>query len=64
MLDGTTSSIAVAVGMSAGFLIDQERRWRRSDQSEPPLFLPGGQPAMQVRGIPTGRAAGPSAVTV
>lgn len=48
-------SIAVAVGMFAGLFLDQERRWRRSDQSEPTLFLPDGQPAMQVRGIPAGR---------
>lgn len=57
-------SIAVAVGMFAGFFLDQERRWRRSDQSEPTRFLPAGQPAMQVRGIPADRAAGASAVTV
>jgi hypothetical protein len=38
----------VAAGMFAGLFADQERRWRRSGESEPTLFLPDGQPAVQV----------------
>ena len=38
----------VTVGMSAGFFIDQERRWRRSEEGVQTLFLPDGSPAMAV----------------
>ena len=38
----------VAGGMFAGLFVDQERRWRRSGDSEPTRFLPDGQ---QVRGL-------------
>lgn len=55
---GATSLLVLAVlataaagGMFAGLLADQERRWRRSGRSEPTLFLPDGQPAMQLRGL-------------
>jgi hypothetical protein len=41
----------VAVGLSGGLLLDQERRWRQSDQAEPTMFLPDGAPAMTVHGI-------------
>ena len=41
----------IAGGMFAGLFADQERRWRRSGESEPTLFLPDGQPAVQVRGL-------------
>ena len=45
----------VTVGMFAGFFIDQERRWRRSDQAIATLFLPDGQPATSVH-VLTGRS--------
>jgi len=41
----------VAGGMFAGLFADQERRWRLSGRSEATLFLPDGQPAVQVRGL-------------
>lgn len=50
---------AVAVGMFAVLFLDQERRWRRSDQAEPTLFLPDGSPAPQVSTAP---AAAPTTV--
>lgn len=43
----------VALGVFVGLFLDQERRWRRSEQSQPTLFLPDGRPAMQVRGLPS-----------
>jgi len=55
----------VTVGMFAGFFIDQERRWRRSDQAVTTLFLPDGQPATSVHvlsGRPTGSGAAPTRV--
>lgn len=51
----TIASI-VSMGMFAGLFLDQERRWRRSEQSQPTLFLPDGQPAMQVQGLPSAGA--------
>jgi hypothetical protein len=41
----------VAIGMFGGQLLDQERRWRQSDQAEPTMFLPDGAPAMTVHGF-------------
>ena len=41
----------IAGGMFAALFADQERRWRRSGKSEPTLFLPDGQPAVQVHGL-------------
>jgi hypothetical protein len=55
----------VTVSMFAGFFIDQERRWRRSDQAVTTLFLPDGQPATPVHvlsGRPTGSGAAPTRV--
>ena len=46
-------SALVAASVFVGLFLDQERRWRRSDRSEPTLFLPDGQPAMQVAGLET-----------
>jgi hypothetical protein len=39
---------AAALATFAGLLADQERRWRRSDASLQPNFLPDGTPAMSV----------------
>jgi predicted benzoate:H+ symporter BenE len=41
----------VAIGMFGGLLLDQERRWRQSDQAEPTMFLPDGAPAMTFHGF-------------
>ena len=39
---------ALAIATFAGLLADQERRWRRSDESLQSHFLPDGTPAMSV----------------
>lgn len=41
----------VAIGVFGGLLLDQERRWQRSDQAEPTKFLADGTPAMTVHGF-------------
>ena len=43
-------SALVAASVFAGLFLDQERRWRRSDGSEPTLFLPDGQLSHAGRG--------------
>ena len=43
-----SASVFLVVGSFASAFLDQERRWRRSDASEPTRFLPDGTPAMQV----------------
>ncbi len=53
----------VAGGMFAGLFADQERRWRRSGESEPTLFLPDGQPVVQVRGLVSAPTTATSAAT-
>jgi len=58
-------STAVAMGMFGGLFVDQERRWRRSDEMQPTRFLPDGSPAMTVHTVapapatPRGHAASP-----
>ena len=42
---------AAAVAAFAGLLADQERRWRRSDDSLQSHFLPDGTPAMPVTAL-------------
>ena len=58
---GVLATGVASAGFGALFL-DQERRWRRSGDAEPTLFLPDGHPAMQVHGLslpatPRGAAA-------
>ena len=56
-------STAVAMGLFGGLFVDQERRWRRSDEMQPTRFLPDGAPAMTVHAVapasmaPRGHAA-------
>ena len=54
----------IASGMFAGLFADQERRWRRSGESEPTLFLPDGQPAVQVHGLVTAATTGTPAANL
>lgn len=52
------AAAAVAVGLFGGLLLDQERRWRLSDQAQPTRFLPDGTPAMSVHGFASSAPAG------
>jgi hypothetical protein len=52
-------AVAVTLGMLTGFFIDQERRWRRSDEAITILFLPDGSPAMTVH-VPTHTGPAPA----
>ena len=53
----------IAGGMFAGLFADQERL-RRSGESEPTLFLPDGQPAVQVHGLVTAATTGTPAANL
>ena len=48
----------VALGVFAGLMVDQERRWRRSEQAVPTLFPPEG--AQGVPPMPTPSAQAPT----
>src|SRR4051794_26242527 len=50
-------STAVAMGLFGGLFVDQERRWRRSDEMQPTRFLPDGTPAMTVHSVAPAPAA-------
>jgi hypothetical protein len=50
-------SAAVTIGLFSGLFVDQERRWRRSDELQPTRFLPDGTPAMTVHTIAPGPLA-------
>jgi hypothetical protein len=58
-LVGTVAAIALFVAL----MLDQERRWSRSDAQQQTRFLPDGTPAMAVATLRPGQVSGATATS-